>query len=710
MLKRLPHMPMDGSDTARILLTHLGEGNDVIRTGAVRALAAQVPGEDSVREALLGALLDEDPDVRTDAMEALASFARPDDAEKIRESLMGDPVREVKLAAIDLLVQLRDQDSIALLRALTRGRAEDQVAWEDEAGLWDEWLDIQAAAIRALGQLGATDAVEDMLAARDDEFGQNLDLPVFDALANLGEAGMVWLLATAQTEPGLARKRALEAMTKIDPQALEPHLDFLLGDGSAEVRRLALPMLSPTDDRLAYLALKDTDAALRATALTAAAPARPDLAVAALSDDAPEVQAVALDHLTLPLDGKIAEALNANLQAWLVTGDGVLAAAAARNWRRLQSEAAPGPLWILLDDETRPLDARIAAAQGLSDSCSDLLADDMQRLLTNASQQVRMVALQTLVRRAEAGQGDAVSTLCQAVSGTLLEVSAPNTHPATQPEVPRLRITKTGQVESGASGDGTFSTLEAIQINRVATAKAHSGLTVPKANTDGREGKKQGRKSAKRRNIEGPDDVAGDLTRHALALVGKVPDPAIETAILSRTGSFQDELRIAAFQALAHRVEGLPLSDQAQAVLHTGLMDRTPRVRALAARIVTQLDPAVPALRSALQARADDPDVLVRAEAVAAQDDRDMLLESAADSAAQIRAAATAKLLSEDAQDVAKPLIIRLLKAEAADTLTLAAEASPILRDAMLQRLDTEAEQLPVQEAHLLLMGLAGRA
>lgn len=710
MLKRLPHTPMDGSDTARILLTHLGEGNDVIRTGAVRALAAQVPGEDSVREALLGALLDEDPDVRTDAMEALAGFARPDDAAKIRDSLMGDPVREVKLAAIDLLVQLRDQDCIPLLRALVRSRAEDQVAWEDDAGLWDEWLDIQAAAIRALGQLGATDTVEDMLAARDDEFGQNLDLPVFDALSNLGEAGMVWLLATAQTEPGLARKRALEAMTKIDPQALEPHLDFLLGDGSAEVRRLALPMLSPTDDRLGYLALKDMDAGLRATALAAAAPARPDLAVAALSDDAPEVQAVALDHLTLPLDDKIAEALNANLQAWLVTGDGVLAAAAARNWRRLQPDAAPGPLWTLLEDEARPLDARIAAAQGLADGCSDLLGDDMQRLLTNASQQVRMIALQSLVQRAEAGQGDAVSTLCQAISGEVLKEAAPDAPLAAQPEVPRLRITETGQIESGASGDGTSSTLEAIQINRVATAKAQSGATVPKAEAEGREGKKQGRKSAKRRNIEGPDDVASDLTRHALALVGKIPDPAIETAILSRTGSFQDELRIAAFQALAHRAEDLPLGDQAQTVLHTGLMDRTPRVRALAARIVNRLDPVVPALRSALQARADDPDVLVRAEAVAALDDRDLLLASVADSAAQIRAAAVSKLLSEDALGVADSLIIRLVKAEATDTLPLAAEASPFLRNAMLQRLDTEAEQLPAREAHLLLMGLAGRA
>lgn len=283
MLKRLDQDDTAWPDPVPALLGHLANGNDVLRSAAVRALA--VLADERARPALLAALMDEDADVRVDAMTALRRLALSADAEVIRQSLEGDPVREVKLAAIETLTRLRDENSIALLRALAQSRSEDLVAWEDETDVWDDWLDIQVAAIRALGQMQLAEAIPDLLALRDDSLGQNPDVVVFQALAMIPDAGPTALLSVAKTEAGPGRKRALEAFSRSDPNLLRPYLDYLIGDDAADVRALALPLLKASDDRAAYLALKDPDTGIRRKALAMFAGARPELATAALSDD-----------------------------------------------------------------------------------------------------------------------------------------------------------------------------------------------------------------------------------------------------------------------------------------------------------------------------------------------------------------------------------------------------------------------------------------
>ncbi|WP_421703110.1 HEAT repeat domain-containing protein [Aliiroseovarius sp.] len=707
MLKRATQVS-DDFDPVPTLLHHLQIGNDVIRTDAVRALAAQAPGDERVRLALIEALLDEDPDVRSDAMDALPLFAQPEDADRIRENLVGDPVREVKLAAINMLADLGDTASIPLLRKLALSRCEDEVAWEDEIGLWDEWLEIQTAAIHALGRLGAVDAIEDILAARDDEYGQNLDLPVCEALSGMGEAGMVWLLAMAQTEGGLPRKRALEAMGKLDAEALLPHLDFLLGDDSAEVRRLALPLLAPDDDRAGYLALKDADPALRAEALAHAAPARPDLAVSALSDPDPMVQAAALDELQTPLVPELAEALSANMQAWLLTDNSALAAAVARNWVRLIDNATPEPLEMLLRNGNRPLDARVAAVEALDALQDDGANERLVDLLTNPAQQVRMVALTCLVERAKTGDDVAVDALEAAATNTLI-TPEPATAPLALPEgedVPRLRIDEDGQIAatSDKAPSAPTSTLEAIQINRLAkpeVAEAGKDATGP----DDSKGNK-GKKTKRRRSVEGPAEIGEDLTRVCLGLIGALPDPRIGAAIRTMTETGQDNLRAAAYQALVARMEAGLANDADLRRLRTGLMDRLDRVRGLCARLaVGHLE-----LHPALAQHLDDTDAQVRAHVVAVMDNPEDLGAALGDPDARVRAAALTRLATDldDSGDTeaAEALLSPLLNAEATETLALALTLSRLLRAKALACLANESTSKRHQ--HVLLQAFAG--
>ena len=80
-------------EAAAVIARHLQSEDEVTRCLAAKALGNI--GSDLGADALVAALMDTDPDVRADAMEALVTCARPRDAAHIRRSLIGDPVQEV---------------------------------------------------------------------------------------------------------------------------------------------------------------------------------------------------------------------------------------------------------------------------------------------------------------------------------------------------------------------------------------------------------------------------------------------------------------------------------------------------------------------------------------------------------------------------------------------------------------------------------------
>ncbi len=113
-------------DAAAVIARHLRSEDEVTRCLAAKALGniGENTGGDVAADALVAALMDTDPDVRADAMDALVTCARPQDATHIRRSLIGDPVQEVKVAALRVLAHLGDQESIALIRRLAVDRAQ----------------------------------------------------------------------------------------------------------------------------------------------------------------------------------------------------------------------------------------------------------------------------------------------------------------------------------------------------------------------------------------------------------------------------------------------------------------------------------------------------------------------------------------------------------------------------------------------------------
>ena len=576
------------NDPVSDILPYAASQNDVLRCLALRALAAQGDGDPRVKSTLREALLDPDPDVRADAMGALRGLADAGDADTIRRSLQGDPVREVKEAALGILGDLQDTGSVPLLEKLAQSRSEDCVTWEDEAGTWDEWLEIQAFAVTALGHIGASQSVEALCAAREGA-GGDLDPVVFRSLAMLGEPGAAALFGIVRSEGGLGRKRALEVLSRGDPELLRQYLPQLLGDGSAAVRRLAVPLLSADDPHTVKLALHDPDPELRKVVVSAYGPENGDLAIAALSDRVEDVVAAGLGALRLPLDDKLTDTLSANVQAWLKTAGPALTLASVARLPDLAPTVWQDVFIALIDDDNRPLEARLAALQSLSSRCGNDALEVLEGCLKNRSAQIRVLAITELRGLADVAP-DAVSGIfCAAVGGALAPAeTAPDD---IAPAVPEAEAVASHDAAAGRGETGERSVRISPQGDIVPVEDAFDPAqsTLASITQPGPEALAQdppqepvkSRAARKRVAVEGPDDFALDLRLRAIALASDLAGPEIEDALVALAGDEAPEIVRAAQKSIAERAKAdAELTEPARAILRQGVTSEDPDTRA----------------------------------------------------------------------------------------------------------------------------------
>lgn len=697
----------DAETPPDVLRPYLGSENELLRSAAVRALPSVVDDPRATRGALISALLDPDPDVRSDAMEALAKVAWPDDADTIRRSLAGDPVREVKLAAVAALARLNDRASVGLLRALVRSRSEDDVAWEDEGGDWEDWLDVQIAAIAALGEMGVTEAIDDLLAARADEFGQALDVQVFEALGRMGAAGVERLLAVVRTEGGLARQRAAAALARVSPETLAPHIDSLLANDDPQLRIVALNALPPADARTRERAIKDADPAVRLAALGRVAPLDPDMALRGLTDRAPAVQAAALGYLCPPLATELREALADNLQAWLETAAPVLMTAAARCLPVLAPERAGGPLLALIADSDRPLEARVAAVAALGSAAPAVGTETFVDLLANPAQQVRSAALVVLRERAQNRDPLAVDGIAEAIAGTLLsdveQASAPQDD-GNGPEVsvPKgegagarpIRITPEGDIvtlePTAPAEDSGQSTLSSI-LSEKAPPEPEMAEETPE---------ESGVRRRRRRAVEGPEEIAEPLCCEAMQICADVGLPRLEAALLTKVQDSAVHLRRVAWQAMMRHSRAADAGPEARAAARRAFKDEDAVVR-FAAFSVLARNEITPDL---IAAAARDPDALLREAAVTELPPESALIHLDDDVLA-VRRAAAGRVLAGGSPKMMSTAVARLVAAERSDTLAALAASSNAAFARALGELARDA--LPPRKALVLLNALA---
>ncbi|WP_424969235.1 HEAT repeat domain-containing protein [Dinoroseobacter sp. S76] len=688
-MRDLPMAPMP-AETAATLATHIQSDNEIIRSAAIKALAGLGVAPALSLPLLTDALMDPDPDVRTDAMDALSRCALPEHTELLVFSLEGDPVREVKRAALSGLARLRATSALDLIRALTLSRSEDRVAWEDENSDWEDWLDIQIAAIEALGEMRATEAIEDLMAARDDELGQTLDIPVFDALAKIGHDGVVWLLAILETEGGPARRRALTKLCQLDPALLVDHLDRLIASPDAQLRAHVVGQMDPDDTRLAQLAAEDPAASVRIGALQRVATEQPEKAIAALQDPAPEVQAAALDLIPAQLDPELSTSLEDNMLAWLAQGPAVLVRATARHLPRRAPERAEAPLLALIADPQRPLDARVSAVKSLATMEPAIETTRLVDLLGNPAQQIRTTVLVALTTRAQAGDLEAGDAIRAAIQGTLLSDDVSQATAAPLADGPDMTVPKEGEsgprrIRISPEGEIIEDTPEAV-----ASTSSHSTLTAilapmeaePELAEDTPE--EAPSKRRRRRAVEGADGVAEALVTEAIKICGTARMNGMTAALLAARPEAPDTAQQAIWTALA---QTSPDPDCAEALLsaaHKAHGHEDPVIRAAAYAVLAKLAPDSPCLAAALE----DPDALIRAAAIRRLPPEDALAYLG-DGAMAVRHGAVDVILTEGSDAAQRQMAERIASAERADTLAYALAQSEPARRWFYDRLST---------------------
>ncbi len=602
-----------GTAGGQAIACHLRAPEEAIRCAAARALGRI--GDAGSAPVLTEALSDPDPDVRTDAMAALERCARPRDAAAIRNSLAGDPVAEVKIAAIRALAGLRDSSSVPLLRRLVRGRCEPDVVWEEPEGSWDDWLDVQVAAIRALGAIGASDAARDLIEAREDEAGQDLDHVVFASLAHMPGRGFAALCGFLRDGNARVRERALAALASVDRKALRPLRDALAGDSHAAIRRIAVDCFAAGDPVLVGLARSDPDPSVRCAAVARAAPVCREVVHAALRDPDETVRAAALEVLAsepaAPPDAELA----VNVEAWMQVAGVPLAAVCATVLPVLAGARGVAPLRAAaLDDERHP-EVRIAAVRSLGTIETTEAVGALRSAVVDRSPQVRVTALGALAActrsASEETRRPALAVMVDAIRGDL-GIPAPDGE--TRVERPSPGAVRNPAPEAD-TGDSPYprSTLQAIGVYgaRDVGQRGPVGAGRGQDASLGRERRRRAGRAAAQARDDGPADRILEIRLAALRQAAACEGEEIEGAVADTVAAAVPELRAAALAVIARRA--VPLSEALTARSIAALKDREPGVRAAAASSLAHVAQATRHLRPLL----DDADAAVRAAAVA---------------------------------------------------------------------------------------------
>lgn len=686
-------------DPVGAIAPFLAGPDDVIRCAAARALGAL--GGQGAAAPLVDVLMDPDPDLRADAMAALARWARPGDAPAIRRSLEGDPVGEVKVAAIGALARLKDSASVPLLRALARNRCEQEVAWEDVDGGWDEWLDVQVAAIEALGAIGGEEAVDDLLDVRVDEEGQDLDHVVFGALAQLPERGIRALQEFLVHDDARVRERALDSLAAVGREALTPLRETLVRDASPRVRRLAIDCFDEGDETLAALALDDSDASVRGTALARAAPAQPDIAQSALRDPDETVRAVAIEACAShPADVDEPD-LVANAEAWLRTAGTALATVCAAALPALAGTRSLPALGEAAMDSERHPEVRIAALRSLGQIGTEESVEVLRRATVDSARQVRLAALAALAEMTKSAPGDvtvrARAVLTDAVRGSLVpaqdEAGQGAPEPPAEPSPEPAPRGSDDETSGRAAAEPAYprSTLEAIGGRPIVAARP--GAETSPSDDDTGSSRRTPKLRPGRVAVEGPDDIGHDLRLTALRLAAACEGDGIDEVLAEATEAATPALRTAAFEAIARRAAAAPLSPGLADIAVAALKDRDPAVRAAAARALAARSEAARHLAPLL----GDPDDKVRAAVLkaVAKADPEEASRGCRDPSPAVRGAALDAAIGSGNAALVEKAMSMVVDGGFADTLAQACRRYPVARQSLLAMLRRPDEHSP---------------
>jgi len=403
----------------------LQDGMDIHRCAAASALGKiDYPGSSAV---LTKALLDEDEDVRVDAVTALVDLGDPKTADAVMENLLGDPCPEVKLSAIEMLAKVNHVDVVPWLHKIIAGR-DEEINWDEDefyATGWDDWLDIQLAAIKALGKIGTDESVAVILEAIANEEGQDVTQSAIPALAQLGGAGASALASLYDQGDARTRRRVCSVLQPGQSEEMDALLELCLADEAGEVRYVAVSRLienNRDDERLAEY-FDDPHDEVRILIAKTVGAKEPGKAMARLSDKSPDVRQAVFRTIAANPEAFEKDDFSEIVRKAIV-GVPEVAATAAVAWAALIGKSSAKSLGGALLNLEQPLVFRLGLIEALSlleDAGLPYLVD----VVGDSNRQVRISTLSALAELAasDTWPNSASNSLLAALKGELVETA-----------------------------------------------------------------------------------------------------------------------------------------------------------------------------------------------------------------------------------------------------------------------------------------------
>jgi len=612
-------------------LRHMASENEVLRLAALQGLGG-LDGDD-VKAALLTALRDPDEDVRIDAAAALARFAGADTVDALLFNLREDPCAEVKQACVQSLGKLKAPEVVDILRRLVRGR-DDSLTWDDEAMFtdgWDYWVDIQIDAIRILGDMEVAEAADDILAAMQDEFGQDLSAVGPAALARMGAAGFAALRSLIGTAPQRLRLRCIDTLADCTVPEARDTLSALAGDDDLDTRLAALSALGRVEPgHGAILRARRSDhPAERLLAFRLLPPTGSEFIEALLEDPAPEIRLFLLERISAAggmADEDVPDDVLAQILAYHARhAEGAVASASLALLARIDAAQAEERIAEILNADGSAAAERMAAVKALGDVSANFALRHLARLVRDDDRGVCLEAVATIAALARRDNAEAYRMLIDMTGGRLPGFregdmappadETPSGEPGGQPEETRQSIAAAG-LDSQAGGQSTLGAilgderqaLEAVETADQAPHLSHQDMEMLARSAQAMPGRRR----------RDPDGAGVDLRVEARALAARLlGDHARADAALVLAHTLDSaplEVRRATADSLTRIAEGLGgLPDDCLGPLGIAMASKDVDLRRLAVRGLALAAPRGRWTR--LKGRLKDPNATVRREA-----------------------------------------------------------------------------------------------
>ncbi|MFT4606174.1 MAG: HEAT repeat protein, partial [Rhodothermales bacterium] len=423
-----------------------------------------------VVDAFIGALGDEDEQIRRQAAHMLGEIEDERAIPALREALKNDSSREVRRAALWALSEMDSQDIMPVLLDLaadeTDAEARRQLAWmigenadhgDSRAGevltrlLKDSDAEVRATAVWGLAEMEYTPALNAIVAMTEDNNDEVReravwavselaeDAPTDEAVAALtramgsGNAGVretaAWALGEIEDPRAVkvltkalkdgdreVRRRAAHALHEIDTEASHRALSAAIGDSDVNVRRMAMEALGELEDpeSIGVLeeAARDSDQSVRHAAIHALSDMEDQRAAAALirglEDASPEIRKYSAHGLG---ELESTPAMTNGLRRALGDESAEVRRAVIHTLAELEDLASAEALIDALSDDSAAnrRAAAWAVAELLEDSPTDKGLDALATMLRNdTSAENRKAAAYAL---GEMGSGRAIDVL-----------------------------------------------------------------------------------------------------------------------------------------------------------------------------------------------------------------------------------------------------------------------------------------------------------